>query len=75
MQVEQRVNEAKYRFHSLRHFAESWVIEQDFSAKRLQALMGHSRIKVTFDTYENLFPSLEEDHAKFAAGELSIVGG
>jgi integrase len=67
--------EAKYRFHSMRHFYASWIIEQDFSAKRLQDLMGHSSIKMTFDTYGHLFPSLEDDHAKFAAGELSIVGG
>ena len=30
--------------------------------------------QMTFDTYGHLFPSLEDDHAKFAAGELQIVG-
>ena len=65
----------KYAFHSLRHFAASWLIEQGFSPKRLQSLLGHSAIAMTFDRYGHLFPSLEDDHAKFAAGELSIVGG
>jgi integrase len=59
--------------HSLRHFFASWAIEMGFSAKRLQAMLGHSSIQMTFDTYGHLFPSLEDDHAKFAAGELQIT--
>jgi integrase len=64
----------KYGLHALRHFCASWLIEQGFSPKRLQALLGHSSITMTFDRYGHLFPSLEDDHAKFAAGELAIVG-
>jgi integrase len=62
----------KYGLHSLRHFFASWAIEQGFTPKRLQALLGHSSIQMTFDTYGHLFPSLEDDHFKFAAGELQI---
>jgi hypothetical protein len=29
---------------------------------------------MSYDLYGHLFPSLEDDHAKFAAGELSIIG-
>jgi integrase len=65
----------KYGFHALRHFFASWAIEQGFSPKRLQALLGHSSIQMTFDRYRHLFPSLEDDHEKFAAGELAVVGG
>jgi integrase len=64
----------KYGLHALRHFFASWVIERGFSAKRVQALLGHSSIQMTFDRYGHLFPSLEDDHAKFAAGELAVVG-
>jgi integrase len=64
---------AKYGLHALRHFNASWLIEQGFSPKRLQALLGHSSIQMTFDRYGHLFPSLEDDHAKFAAGELALV--
>lgn len=64
----------KYHLHSLRHFFASWAIAQGFSPKRLQALFGHSSIQMTFDTYGHLLPSLEGDHAKFAAGELQIRG-
>ena len=64
----------KYGIHALRHFNASWLIEQGFSPKRLQALLGHNSIQMTFDRYGHLFPSLEDDHAKFAAGELALVG-
>ncbi|MBV8121689.1 MAG: site-specific integrase, partial [Alphaproteobacteria bacterium] len=64
----------KYGLHALRHFFASWAIERGFSAKRVQALLCHSSIQMTFDVYGHLFPSLEDDHAKFAAGELAVVG-
>jgi integrase len=65
---------AKYGLHAFRHFFASWAIEQGFSQKKLQALMGHSSIQMTFDTYGHLFPSAEDDHVKFAAAELLISG-
>ncbi len=64
----------KYGVHALRHFYASWLIEQGFTPKKVQTLLGHSSIQMTFDTYGHLFPSLEDDHAKLAAGELSLVG-
>jgi integrase len=63
----------KYGLHALRHFFASWAIEREFSAKRVQVLLGHSSIQMTFDVYGHLFPNPEDDHAKFAAGELAIV--
>jgi integrase len=45
----------KYGLHSLRHAAASLFIEQSFSPKRVQALMGHSTIQMTFDVYGHLF--------------------
>ena len=42
-------------------------------AERLQALLGHSSIQMTFDNQGHLFPSLEDDHARFAAGEMQIT--
>jgi integrase len=64
----------KYGLHALRHFFASWAIEQGFLPKRVQALLGHSSIQMTFDVYGHLFPSPEDDHAKFAAGELTVIG-
>ena len=65
---------ARYGMHALRHFFASWAIERGFSPKRVQALMGHSSIQMTFDTYGHLFPSAEDDATKFAAGALELVG-
>ncbi len=65
---------AKYGMHTLRHFFASWLIEQKFSPKKVQELLGHSSIQMTFDVYGHLFPSLEDDHEKMAAGEIALVG-
>ncbi len=64
----------KYGMHALRHFCASWMIALSFPPKRLQAIMGHSSIQMTFDTYGHLFQNAEDDHAKLAVGELSLVG-
>jgi integrase len=64
----------KYGLHSLRHFAASWLIEQGFQPKRVQAMLGHASVVMTFDRYGHLFPAREDDHAKLAAGELGMVG-
>lgn len=60
--------------HLLRHVAASLWIEAGLPPKRIQNLMGHASIQVTFDTYGHLF----EDHdtvAKAVAGaERSLVG-
>ena len=71
--VVDEVGKPKFSMHALRHFFASWAIEQGFSPKKLQALLGHATIAMTFDRYGHLFPSLEDDHAKFVAGALTIV--
>ena len=52
----------KYRFHDLRHVAASLFIEQGMQPKRVQEIMGHSSIKITFDLYGHLWPKPESDH-------------
>jgi integrase len=64
--------EPLFDFHALRHFAASVWIEAGFSPKRLQVLLGHSSIQMTFDRYGHLFPSVEDDHARFARIEHEI---
>jgi integrase len=63
----------KYGLHALRHFFASWGIEQGFSPKRLQTLLGHGSIKMTYDVYGHLFPTPADDYARFAAGEASVL--
>lgn len=51
----------RYAMHSFRHAAASLWIEQGLNPKRIQTLMGHSSIQVTFDTYGHLFEQAEKD--------------
>jgi integrase len=63
-----------YGVHVLRHFAASLFIEQGFAPKRVQALMGHSSITITFDRYGHLFPTPEDDRARLEAAQLAVLG-
>jgi integrase len=52
--AENDIGKPRYTFHQLRHIAASLFIEQNWSAKKVQAVMGHSSIKVTYDLYGHL---------------------
>lgn len=62
-----------YKFHSLRHAAASLFIETlQWSPKRIQAVMGHSSIQMTFGTYGHLFEDREGDRAAMQKLEAAI---
>jgi integrase len=42
--------------------------------KRLQVLMGHSSIQVTYDVYGHLFDSTDSDAAAAAKIEANLLG-
>jgi integrase len=65
---------ACYGMHSFRHAAASLFIEQGFSPKRVQVLMGHSTIQTTFDTYGHLFPAPEDDKVAMRQLQARLVG-
>ena len=62
----------KYNLHALRHFYASWLIDHGFNAKRVQVLLGHSSIQITFDTYGHLFPQMENDLIRLASAEQDL---
>jgi integrase len=64
----------KYGLHSLRHTVASLFIEQGFTPKRVQALMGHSSIQMTFDVYGHLFPSAADDQAAMTQLQARLIG-
>jgi integrase len=64
----------KYGLHALRHAAASLFIEEGWSAKKLQAVMGHGSMQMTFDTYGHLFPSPDEDKAAMRRLQARLVG-
>jgi integrase len=66
---------AKYGLHALRHAAAALFIEQGFGPKKVQTIMGHSSIKVTFDLYGYLFEAHASDREAMAAIETRLLGG
>ena len=63
----------QYNFHTLRHVAASLFIEQQWSPKKVQQVMGHSTIKMTFDTYGHLWTNPESDREAMAQIEARLV--
>jgi integrase len=64
----------RYTFHALRHAAASLFIEQGWSPKKVQSVMGHASIQVTFDTYGHLWTNTEDDAKAMAAIEARLLG-
>jgi integrase len=65
----------KYGLHAFRHAAASLFIEQGWSPKRVQAVMGHSSIQVTFDTYGHLFPAPQDDREAMRLLQARLLSG
>lgn len=63
----------KSGFHSLHHAAESLFIEQDWTPKKIQVLLGHSSINMTFGVYRHLFHNPEEESAQMAKMESDLL--
>jgi integrase len=64
---------AAFNFHSLRHAAASLFIEQGWSPKVVQTVMGHSSIQLTFDVYGHLFPSQENAQEAVAKMQAQLL--
>jgi integrase len=73
--VDPRTGEGAYTWHSLRHFRASILIAGGATPKELMVEMGHSTIKLTFDTYGHLFPDTKAERMRRAADiAKSIIG-
>lgn len=66
--------QTRYGFHDLRHFAASMFIDLGWNAKRVQAVMGHSTITMTFDLYGHLFDRQQDNSSAMAVFESSVFG-
>jgi integrase len=64
----------KYGLHSLRHAAASLFIEEGWNAKRVQTVMGHSSIQMTFNVYGHLFPNPKDDREAMRRLQARLVG-
>ncbi len=64
----------RWSMHDLRHFCASFWIDQGFPPKKIQGMMGHASITMTFDLYGHLFPTDQNDFDRIAAGERQLMG-
>ena len=65
---------AKYGLHALRHAAASlFIAHLGWTPKRVQAVMGHASITMTFDRYGHLFEDREGDREAMKKLEAAIV--
>jgi integrase len=65
---------SKYGMHALRHACASLWIENGMNAKRIQKLMGHSTIQMTFDVYGHLFTDGEADQRAAEDIQVRLLG-
>ena len=69
-----KVARPRYNFHALRHAAASMFIESGLTPKRVQTIMGHSSITVTYDVYGHLFSDDEADQRAMQEIETRLLG-
>jgi integrase len=62
-----------YNFHALRHAAASLFIEHGWTPKKVQTIMGHSSIQVTFDIYGHLYSDPVDDAKAMAQIETRLL--
>jgi integrase len=63
----------RFRFYDLRHVAASLMIEQGMSPKKLQTIMGHSSIQMSYNVYGHLFATPESDQEAMAQIEARLL--
>lgn len=63
----------RFSLHCLRHAAASLFIEQGWSPKKIQTILGHSSITMTFDVYGHLFHDAEADVALMEKVERDLL--
>jgi integrase len=70
----QPIQRAKYGLHALRHVAASlYIAHLGWTPKKLQVVMGHSSIQMTFDLYGHLFEDQTADREAMRKLEAVVV--
>ncbi|MCZ6448874.1 MAG: site-specific integrase [Alphaproteobacteria bacterium] len=63
----------KYGLHALRHAAASLFIEQGWTPKRVQTVIGHASIQMTFDLYGKLFKDSDNDREEMKQVQARLL--
>jgi integrase len=77
--IDKATGEPKYALHAFRHFFASWCLNPESAGGRemlpqqVQALLGHSSIKMTMDVYGHLFAD-KSDPEKLAKATKALLG-
>jgi integrase len=67
-------SKAKYGFHALRHAAASlFIAHLGWTPKRVQVVMGHAKISMTYDLYGHLFDDPEADREAMKKIEAAVL--
>jgi integrase len=53
----------RIRFHDLRHTAASLLLAQGVHPRLVMAILGHSQIALTMNTYSHIMPTLRKEIA------------
>jgi integrase len=69
-----KIAKPKYGPHSLRHAAASLWIQNGTNAKRIQTLMGHSSITLTYDRYGHWFADEVADQKAAEDIQFRLLG-
>ena len=72
---EEKIPKPKYGLHALRHAAASLFIEQGWTPKRVQTVIGHASIQMTYDLYGKLFKDPEDDRETMRQVEAALLAG
>jgi integrase len=68
------IADPKYSLHALRHAAAALFIQQGFTAKKVQTIMGHASIQMTYDVYGYLLDRAEDDGEAMAQMQARLLG-
>jgi integrase len=64
----------QYGFHSLRHAAASvFIATLGWTPKRIQSVLGHASISMTFDRYGHLFEDRDNDREAMKKLQAAII--
>ena len=63
----------RFSLHALRHGAASLFIEQGWQPKKIQTMLGHSSITMTYDVYGHLFHDPAKDVDLMGAMERGLL--